>query len=109
MGSRSRSKGRRSEQEVVRLARAVGLHAERTWHLAQSPNEVERCCDLQIAGRPYQAKRRHQGFAELYEGLEHVAGLFIRADGREWLVCLRAEDYLKLVAACGTNANGGEQ
>ncbi len=56
-GRRSRAKGKRGEREIVRLARAAGLAAERTWHLAQSPSEIGRCCDVLIAGQPYQVKR----------------------------------------------------
>lgn len=81
------------------LARSAGLAAVRTWHTAQSPNVGERCCDVRIAGRPYQVKRSRDGFGALYDALEHVAGLFVRADGRGWLVVLRAEDYLQMLAA----------
>jgi hypothetical protein len=94
-GRHSRAKGTRGEREVVSLARSAGLAAERTWHLAQSPNERERCCDVRIAGRAYQVKRSRDGFGALYDALEHVAGLFVRADGRGWLVVVRAEDYLR--------------
>jgi len=31
------------------------------------------------------------------DGLEHVGGLFGRADGREWLAVLPTEEYLRLV------------
>ncbi len=97
MGARSRSKGKRGEREVVRLARAAGLSVERTWHTAQSPDEAERRCDVRIAGRACQVKRSRDGFRALYDGLEHVAGLFVRADGREWLAVLPAEEYLRLL------------
>ena len=96
MGARSRSKGKRGEREIVALARKHGLDAQRTWHLAQSADPAERACDVRIAGQPFQVKRQRQGFGALYDALANVAGLFVRADGREWLVVLRAEDYLKL-------------
>lgn len=95
-GSHSRGKGKRGEREIVSLARAAGLSAERTWQTAQCLDGIERCCDVRIAGTPHQVKRRRGGFSVLYDGLENVAGLFLRSDGREWLVVIRAEDYLKL-------------
>ena len=97
MGLRSRSKGKCGEREIVRLAAAAGLRAERTWHQAQSPDAADLCCDVRIAGQPFQVKRRRNGFADLYDGLTNVAGLFIRGDGCEWLVVLRARDYLPML------------
>ena len=75
VGARSRAKGKRGEREIVALARAAGLNAERTWQTAQSPDAQERCCNVRIAGRAYQVKRQRDGFAPLYDGLEHVSGL----------------------------------
>lgn len=97
MGAKSRAKGKRGEREVVALARAAGLSAERTWHSAQSADPRERACDVRIAGQPFQVKRRSNGFGELYEGLANVAGLFVRSDGRDWLAVVPAEDYLRLL------------
>ncbi len=97
MGARSRRKGADGEREIVALGRQCGLEAERTWHLAQAADPAERACDVQIAGRAYQVKRSRDGFRQLYRELEHVAGLFVRADGEEWLVVLRAEDLLRLL------------
>jgi len=57
----------------------------------------ERCCDVRIAGQSFQVKRRRDGFGELYEGLADVAGLFVRADGREWLAVVPAEKYLRML------------
>ncbi len=57
----------------------------------------ERSCDVLIAGRSYQVKGQRDGFQVLYDGLEHVAGLFVRSDGREWLAVLPAEQYLRLL------------
>lgn len=101
MGSHSRTKGARAERELVRLARAAGLSAERTWHLAQSADPHERRCDVCIAGRPAQVKVAADGFAGLYAALDGVETAFVRADRRPWLVCLRAEDYLRLLKRPG--------
>jgi hypothetical protein len=101
VGALSRAKGKRGEREVVALARAAGLPAERTWHTAQSPDASERRSDVRIAGRPYQVKRQRDGFGALYDGLSDVAGLFIRADGCPWLAVLPAEEYLRLLKGGG--------
>jgi hypothetical protein len=45
-------------------------------------------------------KARSQG---RYDGLEHVAGLFIRADGSEWLVVLRADRFFELIVRWRAN------
>jgi hypothetical protein len=105
VGAHSRSKGRRAEQVVVCLARATGLDAERTWHTAQAPDAAARCCDVRVAGQPCQVKRSRDGYRALYDGLQDVAGLFVRADSREWLTVVRAADYLKLLR---NSAQGSE-
>ena len=97
MGAKSRSKGKRGEREVVALARSAGLAAERTWHLAQSPDPALRCCDVQIAGRPAQVKAAALGFRALYNALDGVEIAFVRADRREWLAVLPAEALLRLI------------
>lgn len=81
----------------MRLAAAAGLAAERTWHLAQSPDATERACDVRIAGRPAHVKRLRNGFSALYDGLEGVEILFTRRDGSEWLATVRAESLLDLL------------
>jgi len=97
VAARSRAKGRRGEQEVVRLARAAGLPAERTWHTAQSPDARERACDVLIAGHPAQVKIAADGFRALYAALEGVELAFVRADRQPWLVVLPAEKLLRLL------------
>jgi hypothetical protein len=99
VSARSRRKGADGEREVVGLAQAARLIAGRMWSLAQSPNPAERRCDVKIAGRPYQVKRRRAGFGTLYQGLRDVAGLFLRADGHDWLVVIPAGQYFELLLA----------
>lgn len=96
-GSHSKSKGKRGEREIVVLARAHGLEAERTWHTAQDAGAATRCCDVKIAGRPAQVKRAAAGFSKLYDGLSNVELLFIRTDGREWIACLEAKRLMKMI------------
>ncbi len=99
MGLKSKSKGKRGEREIVALARAHDLPAERTWHTAQSADAHPRCCDVLIAGRPAQVKIAANSFQGLYAALDGVEMAFLRSDRREWIVVLRAEDYLRLLSA----------
>ncbi len=46
-------------------------------------------------------KREHNGFGKLYVGLENVAGLFLRADAREWLAVVPASHYFDLLKRAG--------
>lgn len=104
MGAQSRRKGADGEREVVALARTYGLPADRTWHLAQSPDAGERRSDVRIAGQPYQVKRSRSGWKALYDGLADVQGMFVRSDRGCWLVVLQAQDYLRLLKALGRPA-----
>ena len=97
MGARSRTKGAIGEREIVRLARAAGLDAERTWQTAQSPDVTVRACDVRIAGLPVQVKITANGFGSLYGALEGVELLFVRADRHEWLAVVRAQELLRLL------------
>lgn len=101
MGRARRTKGRRAEQELVNLARAAGLRAERTWHLAQHPDPAMRRCDVLLNGKPAHVKVSRDGFAQLYGGLEAVEFLFVRADRREWLAVVRAGELMKLLKGKG--------
>ncbi len=51
MSARSRNKGRAAEQQIVRLAEARGLDAERCWANAQHPDPAERVKDVRIQRR----------------------------------------------------------
>lgn len=81
----------------MNLARATGLEAVRTWHTAQSEDAAERRCDVLLNGRPAQVKVSGDGFAKLYDGLEAVEFLFVRADRRVWLAVVRAGELMKLL------------
>ena len=97
MRSLSRSKGKRGEREVVRLARSGGLEAERTWHTAQSPDAAERVRDVQIGDSFYQVQITKDGFECIYRELAGVRGFIFRRDRGEWLVALRLADYFELL------------
>ncbi len=93
-----RQKGRRTEQQIVALAKQHGLDASREWHRAQSPDAAERVKDIRIGPDFYQVQVASDGFRRIYGELEGVRGFFFRSDRREWLVVLRAEDFLKILA-----------
>ena len=97
MPAKSRTKGRRAEQEIVNLAKAAGLEASREWANAQHPDPTMRACDVLLAGKRAQVKVSAKGYAKLYKGLEGVELLFVKADKREWLAVLRAGEYWKLL------------
>ncbi|MGD1157526.1 MAG: hypothetical protein ABSA41_17100 [Terriglobia bacterium] len=97
MGASSRRKGRAAEQAIVKLARQYGLKAERTWQTAQDPDPAKRACDVEINGEAFQVKVEAHGFGTVYRGLEGVHGFFLRCDRGEWLVVLKASDYLGLL------------
>jgi len=97
VGAKSKRKGKRTEREVVALARSYGLDASREWHRAQSADARERVCDVRIGGHYYQVQISANGFQRIYRELEGVRGFFFRRDRGEWLVALRAADYLALV------------
>jgi hypothetical protein len=98
VGLKSRRKGADGEREVVTLAHAAGLRAERTWHTSQSPDATVRCCDVRIAGQPYQVQVGKDGFERIYRELAGVRGFVLRRDRAEWLIALRLADFLALLA-----------
>ncbi len=73
-------------------ARAPGREARRTWECAQSADAVTRCCDVIVAGRAAQVKVQGDAFATIYDALDGVELAFLRADRREGLCVVRAEE-----------------
>lgn len=98
MGARSRRKGTDGEREIVGLAHTAGLPAERTWHTAQDPDPVTRCCDVTIRGLRAQVRVRASGYQAVYDALEGVEIAFLKADRLPWLAVLPAERLLALLA-----------
>jgi hypothetical protein len=97
-GRKARNKGKRAEQEIVRLAREHGLDARRTWHTAQDADPSVRCCDVTDADHPAQVRVRGGGYQALYDALEGVEIAFLRSDRQPWLAVLPAERLLELLA-----------
>jgi len=98
MALKSNREGKRAERDIVGLARAAGLTAQRTWHTAQDADPQVRCCDVVIGGRRAQVRVRAHGFKALYDALEGVDIAFLRADRQPWLAVLPADRLLALLA-----------
>ncbi len=97
MSKLSRDKGARGEREVVALALAAGLPAQRSWATAQSPDAATRACDVLVGALRCQVKLRKAGFGVLYGALANVDAAFVRADGKRWLAVLPAETLLAML------------
>ncbi len=109
MSRKSRRKGADGEREIVRLARAHGLTAERTWQTAQASNPEGRCCDVLVDGRPAQVKIAADGFTTLYAALDGVEMAFVRSDRREWLAIIPADRFFELWGEKGAGGKEGER
>ena len=108
MGLKSKRKGKRGEREVVALARRYGVDASREWHRATSTDQNDRVRDIQVAGDYYQVQVSANGFQRIYQELRGVRGYFFRQNRGEWVVALRAADYLALVSKALTEAESGD-
>ncbi len=84
------------------MACLYGLEASRDWHRAQSADARERVQDIHIAGNYYQVQVDASGSKCIYQELEGVRGFFFRRDRAEWLVALRATDFLALLGLLNT-------
>ena len=104
MGAKSKLKGKRAEREVVALARLYGLDARRTSQTAHSYIPAERVRDVQIEGEFFQCQVRANGFGTIYDELEGVRGFFFRRDRSEWLIALRASEFLSLLGVLKSNS-----
>ena len=93
---RSKRKGKSGEREIVTLASAAGLIAERTWTTAMSADATLRRCDVTIEGHKFQVKRVAGGFKSLYNAIRDVEGVLIRQDGEEWLAVIPIEQLFRL-------------
>lgn len=94
-GKRSKRKGRSGEQQVVNLAKSLGLEAKRTWETAANQDPRLRKTDVVIEDIRVQVKFKKGGFGALYRALEGVDVAMVRQNGKGWLVVMPVEDYLK--------------
>jgi hypothetical protein len=102
-GRRNREKGKEAEREIVKLAKAAGLFAERTWTSAYGQEKLSRVVDVVIEGEPFQVKLT-KGFGGVFKEMLGVSGLFIRQPHKEWVVAVPARQYFALLKrALGTH------
>lgn len=91
-GRASRGKGSRGEREIVKL-----MGGERVPLSGAAGGSFSG----DVINIPYigvaEVKRRRDGFRQLYSWLGENDALFLRADRREWLVCIRAKDLRLLL------------
>ncbi len=96
MGKVSREKGKRGEREVVNLLKAEGHQAQRTAPL-QAANGDSSGADVLLDDRfKIEVKRRKNGFKSLYDYLDGMDFVFMRADRKKHIVAMSAETFLKL-------------
>jgi Holliday junction resolvase len=104
VGRMSRNKGKSGERECAELLRAHGFQARRGVQYQGGPDAPDVVHDIE--GVHIEVKRTER-FA-LYPALEQakqdrragdVPVVFHRMNGRPWVVCLEAEDFLTLMRA----------
>ena len=104
MGAMSRRKGANAEREVAELLRSHGFAARRGQQFSGLPDSPDVVHDIE--GIHLEVKRTER-FA-LYPALEQakrdrragdVPVVFHRMNGRPWVVCLEAEDFLTILRA----------
>ena len=98
MGKMSRDKGKRGEAEVAHLLQNYGYDAKRGCQYHGGPDSPD------VVGLPgYHIEVKRTERLDLYGAMEQTkrdAGsdtpvVFHRRNGKEWLVILRAEDWLE--------------
>lgn len=88
MGKASRDKGARSEREFAAL-----IGGERVPLSGAAGGSFKG--DVQGLGMLWEVKRRANGFKQLYDWIEDVDALAVRADRKEWLVVIPLERFLE--------------
>lgn len=100
----SRQKGCRGEREVAEYLRSRGFPARRGQQFSGSPESPDVVCGG-LAGFHLEVKRAE--VLSLYPAMEQavrdaggkVPTVWHRRNGKEWLVVMRAEDFLALARA----------
>lgn len=85
-GRGPKRKGDHGEREICKL-----LGGERTYWQPGSEKTQGDVINVPYLGR-VEVKRRRDGFRQLYSWLADNDALAVRADRKEWLVILRAQD-----------------
>lgn len=93
MGKASRDKGGRGEREFAKLIGGVRVP------LSGSQNGFKG--DVKGLGITWEIKRRRSGFKQLYGWLEKESeqpdALAVRADRKDWIVCMKLDKFLELM------------
>ena len=92
MAAKSREKGYRGENEVVRILRAAGLPARRVSPLEAGGEEKG---DVEIGGRVAQVKLGSHVPMCLGRWMKDADMLIVRRDRQPWLVVQTLEDWLE--------------
>ena len=97
----SARKGRLGERDVRDLLTSAGIKCR--LHGIYETNDLTIEVPVEVNGWdvtedwPVEVKRQKNGFATTYKNLEGRRLLFQRADNKDWLVTLRASDFLPLL------------
>jgi hypothetical protein len=92
MSAHSRSKGRRGELEALALLAEYGIDGEIRYGQEERGGGLG---DIESTAGNWEVKRR-AGLPEWLDIAEGVRGVLVRRDRGQWLVVLRAEDFLGL-------------
>lgn len=92
----SKQKGNRFERKVVKIAKEMGLEAERAWGSNGRALGLTEEVDVLIGGLPFQCKTRHK-IADYILPEPSVYGQIIKEDRGEIFVVLRYKDFLNLI------------
>jgi len=100
MSKKSRSKGYRGERYFVQAFKESGLNAVRV-PLSGATEFVKG--DLVVEGMVAEVKIRHNGFRKLYKWLENRDLLCLKADGKEGLIVMPLERFVKLTGGTASH------
>lgn len=93
MGKASRDKGGRGEREFAKLIGGVRVPLSGAQEGFKG--------DVKGLGMSWEIKRRRDGFKQLYAWLEDEReqpdAVAMRADRKDWIVCMKLDRFLKLM------------
>jgi Holliday junction resolvase len=94
MGKSQRNKGYRGEYNLVKMLKEQGVEAKRV--PLSGATDFQKG-DAIINEMKAEIKSRKSGFKRIYDWLENVDLLFIKADRKPYLVVMPLEKFIKLV------------
>jgi Holliday junction resolvase len=98
MANRSKEKGSRFERQIVDTAKSFGLDAYRV-PLSGSAVGFKDDIEIRLPDRSWnlEAKKRANGFKQIYDWLGDADGLVIAADRKQALIVIDLDEFLKLL------------